>query len=467
MKLPFSFVLLATLACTAIGAHDARAGISRIDEDNIDPWMVYGGSDNGVRSCTVVAKVAQGAGFAVVASDSNRIEVLLINTAYRTAALDHANVGVDMQFDAGPARHYTSTIATGTGTISHTVDAADVPALVHSLSDSGLLTVTISAPISQTWKVDLTKVYYAMKDMKRDCIAPQHLDNLPAPFTRNDTYLNEPEHPKVKVAAAAAVATAPSQPALPAALPAGVPGLGADVPRTDARTMYEIGASYENKTDVLPDYAAARAWYTKAAAAGDVSAMLRLGWFYRSGIGGTVKDDNLATRYFTQAANTGNAAALLELAKFYDTGNLFSAVGVERKAVVEALYVRAANTGSTQAMMAAGDWYASNPAFIGNAPAKSLQMYLRASDAGNVIGMQKAGWDYIMHIGMPKEEINPAKGIELLEKAADGNNYEAMQDLSFIYAGDNVPEGTAPIDKAKAKYWWDLFLRTRASQNAR
>ncbi|MCE2574175.1 tetratricopeptide repeat protein [Komagataeibacter sp. FNDCR2] len=464
MKLPFSFVLLATLACTTIIASDARAGISRIAEEYIDPWMVYGGSDNGVRSCTVVAKVAEGAGFAVQASDDNKVAILLINAAYKTSTLDHANVTVDMKFDDTPSLRYASAVSANAGTVSHVVDAKDLPGLVRSLSDARVLTLTISAPVSQTWKVDLTKAYFAMKAMKRDCVLSQHLDNLPAPFTQDDTYLNEPDHQKPKAAAdalPAVPAPAPSQPTPPPPVP-GMEG----VPQTDARTMYEIGRSYEQGMNVMQDYAAAKEWYTKAAAAGDADAMDRLGWFYYHGIGGTARDDSLASKYFLQAARTGNAAALIELANFYDSDNLFIVGGPKGKEIAEELYIQAANTGSSDAMVAAGDWYASNPLYIENPSAKSLRMYLKATDVGNVVGMQKAGWDYVMRIGMPREEANPAKGIELLKKAADGNNIEAMRDLSLVYSGTNVPDGTAPIDKAQSQYWWTLFLKTRARQNA-
>ncbi|WP_277909381.1 hypothetical protein [Komagataeibacter kakiaceti] len=41
-----------------------------------------------------------------------------------------------------------------------------------------------------------------------------------------------------------------------------------------------------------------------------------------------------------------------------------------------------------------------------------------------------------------------------------------MRDLSLVYSGTNVPDGTAPIDKAQSQYWWTLFLKTRARQNA-
>jgi localization factor PodJL len=64
---------------------------------------------------------------------------------------------------------------------------------------------------------------------------------------------------------------------------------------------------------VPQNFSEAAKWYDRAAQAGVVPAVFRLGTFYEKGLGVT-KDVNIARRYYLQAAERGNAKAMHNLA---------------------------------------------------------------------------------------------------------------------------------------------------------
>jgi TPR repeat protein len=57
----------------------------------------------------------------------------------------------------------------------------------------------------------------------------------------------------------------------------------------------------------MQDYAEAKRWYEKAAAAGDLVAMNNIGMFYRNG-NGVTQDYAEAKRWYEKAATAGNSA---------------------------------------------------------------------------------------------------------------------------------------------------------------
>ena len=64
---------------------------------------------------------------------------------------------------------------------------------------------------------------------------------------------------------------------------------------------------------VATNYDEAAKWLDRAAQAGDVPAVFRLGTFYEKGLG-VKKDPDIARRYYMQAAERGNAKAMHNLA---------------------------------------------------------------------------------------------------------------------------------------------------------
>lgn len=97
----------------------------------------------------------------------------------------------------------------------------------------------------------------------------------------------------------------------------------------------------------------AAAFYARAAALGDVDAMLGLGFLYFSGAG-VPEDARIAARYFALAAARGDATAEFNLAWCY-----YSGAGVpEDRAAAARLYERAAARGYTHAEFNCGVLFA-------------------------------------------------------------------------------------------------------------
>jgi uncharacterized protein len=75
--------------------------------------------------------------------------------------------------------------------------------------------------------------------------------------------------------------------------------------------MFRLGLLYGNGNGVKQDYAEAKRWFEKAAAAGFDTAMIELGDLYRDGLGVTKTD---ARTWYQKAADAGNADAKGRLA---------------------------------------------------------------------------------------------------------------------------------------------------------
>lgn len=88
--------------------------------------------------------------------------------------------------------------------------------------------------------------------------------------------------------------------------------------------MYETGYVYETDVRVPRDPVLARAWYAKAAAQNERSALYRLARMYHEGRGGSV-DLGQAARLYRAAAERGHVGAQSMLGYLYAVGE-----GVER-----------------------------------------------------------------------------------------------------------------------------------------
>ena len=80
----------------------------------------------------------------------------------------------------------------------------------------------------------------------------------------------------------------------------------------DPAAAYEVGVRFAEGKGVAPDLDQAAKWYDRAAQAGVVPALFRLGTFYEKGL--SVKDVDIARRYYAQAAERGSAKAMHNLA---------------------------------------------------------------------------------------------------------------------------------------------------------
>ena len=83
--------------------------------------------------------------------------------------------------------------------------------------------------------------------------------------------------------------------------------------------MANLGWLYRDGQGVPRDYAKAREWYEKAAAAGYSGAMVNVGWLYQNGRG-VPQDYAKAREWYEKAAAAGNAIAMTELGWLYRNG---------------------------------------------------------------------------------------------------------------------------------------------------
>ena len=82
--------------------------------------------------------------------------------------------------------------------------------------------------------------------------------------------------------------------------------------------MSNLGVLDENGWGIAaPDYASARSWYGKAAAAGNTDAMVNLGLLDENGTGTPAPDYAGARGWYEKAAAAGNATAMVALAALY------------------------------------------------------------------------------------------------------------------------------------------------------
>jgi localization factor PodJL len=98
-------------------------------------------------------------------------------------------------------------------------------------------------------------------------------------------------------------------------LPDGIGGpvLRAATLKGDPTAAYEIAVRFAEGKGIAPNLDEAAKWYDRAAGAGVVPAIFRLGTFYEKGLS-VNKDVDIARRYYLQAAERGNAKAMHNLA---------------------------------------------------------------------------------------------------------------------------------------------------------
>jgi uncharacterized protein len=154
-------------------------------------------------------------------------------------------------------------------------------------------------------------------------------------------------------------------------------------------SMMNLGDIYFNgDSGVAKDYTEARRWYEKAAAAGDASAAIEVGWLHLKGYG-VPKDQGEARRCWRKAADLGSAAAMAALGATYENG-----------------------LGGPKSYSEARRWYE------------------KAAAGGNEFGMANLGNLYKVGRGVP---VNFVKAREWYEKAAAAGNSQATYNLGILY----------------------------------
>lgn len=171
----------------------------------------------------------------------------------------------------------------------------------------------------------------------------------------------------------------------------------------------------------------------KAAAAGDVNAMLLLGYSYLYGDNGVSIDYDKAFRYYGMAAMTGDNVALNNLGSLY-----YSGIGIDRDTAKAAiLFEKAANLGNAEAAV--------NLAFIyltGNGirqdTAIAIDLFKKGAGKENPTARFMLGYAYYNGVIVPKDY---KKAAEMMKFAAQANFDAAQLVLAKMYInGYGVPQ---------------------------
>jgi TPR repeat protein len=174
----------------------------------------------------------------------------------------------------------------------------------------------------------------------------------------------------------------------------------------------------------------------KAAEAGDIEAMIRLGTFYLNDL----KPDYLeALRWFRRAAEMGNAFAMERLGGMHRDG-----YGVKQDYQQAMAWYRKAMDGGDLAAIASIGWMHYHGMGIPKNHAEALKWYRKAAEKGGHEGMNNLGHMYRFGLGGVKKDI--AKAIDWFRRAAEKENMWALDNLGHIYLGG---EGV-PADPRKA-----------------
>jgi TPR repeat protein len=218
----------------------------------------------------------------------------------------------------------------------------------------------------------------------------------------------------------------------------------------DTIAMVKLGFMYEKGNGGSQDLTEARRWYERAAAAGNTTGMRNMGVLYRDGIG-VAKDPTEARKWFEKSAAAGNSDAMNSLALFYQTG-----YGAPPDyATARKWFEKAAAAGQSGSMVNLGFLY--ERGYGGTQDNKvARQWYEKAAAAGNVFGMKNLGVLYRDGIGVPKDFTEARKWFE---KAAAAGHSDSMVSVGYMHEmGNGVPK-----DLVEARKWYE---RAAAAGNA-
>jgi len=160
---------------------------------------------------------------------------------------------------------------------------------------------------------------------------------------------------------------------------------------------------------------------------GDVHAQARLGEMYLNGEGGVAKDLKEAVYWFSKAADSGLSYAEVQMGHFYRDG-----LGVERN-IHKAIcwYETAAHQGDITAMLALGDLYSKGWYSVSANKEKAYHWYYCAASLGSFEAEYRIACLLVKGFKGP---CGSTKGLEILTKAADEGNPEALKELGDLYA---------------------------------
>ena len=166
----------------------------------------------------------------------------------------------------------------------------------------------------------------------------------------------------------------------------------------DPWVMNTIGSDYEFGMNGAPkDFTEARTWYSKAAEAGNESAMYGLASLFEEGKG-VPRDYVEARKWYRQAADKDNTGAMVKIGLLYESGK----GGPQNSVEAHKWFEKAAALGNSNAMFSIGLAYGQGQ----GAPrdySEARKWYTRAAGLGNVGAMINLGNLYVAGLGGPRD----------------------------------------------------------------
>ncbi len=185
-----------------------------------------------------------------------------------------------------------------------------------------------------------------------------------------------------------------------------------------------VGDIYKDKDITGQDYKKSRFFLAKAAALGNVPAMISLGNMYDEGEG-VEQDYTISKYYYYKAIQSGSSDAMYYIAMKYKTGKGFDQ---DLEASTKWLE-RAADLNNQSSINDLGYAYQTG---IGVEPdyVKAVELYEKAADLGDMPALVNLASMYIRGQGVEK---NYDKAVELCEKAAEKDFPNGYDYLGHLY----------------------------------
>lgn len=234
-----------------------------------------------------------------------------------------------------------------------------------------------------------------------------------------------------------AASAASAMPALPDAV--GPKALRDAAAGGNPLAAFEVASRFADGHDVPQDFAAAIAWYRRAAEAGLAPAQYRLGSLYEKGTG-TARDAKTAAEWYAKAAALGNAKAMHNLAVINAEGSL----GAPDYAMAAKWFQEAAEHGVRDSQFNLGILYARGLG-VPRDLATSYKWFALAATAGDTDSAKKR--DDIAQV-LSKEDLARARlAVETWVAKPLDPKAEDVPPADPTWAA--APEHTASVDTTK------------------
>ncbi|MBQ8466035.1 MAG: sel1 repeat family protein [Alphaproteobacteria bacterium] len=167
--------------------------------------------------------------------------------------------------------------------------------------------------------------------------------------------------------------------------------------------------------------------------AGDVNALMTLGYMYLYGLNGVEMNYKKAFEYYQKAADKGDHVAINNLASLY-----YGGVGVSKNIEKAAeLFAKASDMGNIEASLNLAVIYLTNQGSLRNEKAAAV-LLKKVAEHNNPTGKYLLGYAYLKGIGVPQ---NKRKAVENIRFAADKGYDEAQYIMGHLYVqGWGVPQ---------------------------